>query len=332
MKKTVANILKFACSLGLGVFLIWLALRNLTPDDVAKMKDAFARTNYVWLLPGIVIGLISNFFRAFRWRLLLNAIGYQPRMSNVIHSVMIMYLGNLAFPRLGEISRCALLMRYDKIPIQKSIGTMITERIVDVISMLLIGIYLFIAEYDVLADFFEQNIFKHSTAGDTSYLKWVILGGGMVLALSVWLLMKRFRHNAIIHAVLEKIEGLLDGAKSIFKLKNVWLFILYSILIWLFYTLMVYVCFQALSDTSAVSFNAALTIVFFGGVAFIATQGGIGSYPIAVQAVLSLYGVAGVVGYAFGWIVWSVQTLLVIVVGLLSLVLITVSNKEIKKA
>ena len=332
MNKAVANILKFLLSLGFGVLLVWLALKNLSQDDVAKMKDAFARTNYTWLIPGVAIGVVSNIFRAYRWRLLLSAIGYTPGIANTIYAVMVMYLGNLAFPRLGEVSRCALLARYENIPIQKSIGTMITERIVDVICMLLIGLYLFIADYDVLAGFFEQAILNGKSQGSSSAIKWIVLAVGALLALGTWFLLKRFRHNAFVSSVLEKVEGLLEGAKSVFKLKNVWLFIFHSIMVWLCYTLMVYVCYQALSETATASFNSALAIVFFGGVAFIATQGGIGSYPLAVQAVLSLYGIAGVVGYAFGWIVWGVQTLLVIVVGLLSLVLISVSNKANTKA
>lgn len=328
MNKTLANILKFALSLGLGVFLVWLALKNLSPNDIAKMKDAFGRTNYFWLIPGITIGMISNIFRAYRWRLLLKAIGYQPSISNTIYSVMIMYLGNIAFPRLGEVSRCAFLARYENIPIQKSLGTMITERIIDVISMLLIGLYLFIAEYDVLAGFFEQTFFQGKTTNNSaSIVKWLIIGVGGILSISTWILLKRFRQNAFVGKILEKIEGLLEGAKSVFQLKNMWLFLFHSIMVWLCYTLMVYVCYQALSETGNASFNSALTIVFFGGFAFIATQGGIGSYPLAVQAVLSLYGIAGVVGYAFGWIVWGVQTLLVIVVGLVSLILIAVTNK-----
>ncbi|HRP39236.1 MAG: flippase-like domain-containing protein [Chitinophagales bacterium] len=327
MRKTLVNILKFILSLGLGVMLVWLALRNLSPQDIEKMQDAFVRTNYYWLVPGLAVGMLSNVIRAYRWRLLLNAIGYNPKIGNTIYAVMVMYLGNLVFPRLGEVSRCALLARYENIPIQKSIGTMITERIVDVISMLLIGVYLFFAEYDVLSNFFEQTIFKSKSHSDTSMLKWVIMLLGLFLAIAVWFLLKRFKSHAFVRSIIEKIEGLLEGAKSIFKLKNAWLFIFYSIMVWLCYTLMIYICYQALVETSNASFNSALTLVFFGGIAFIATQGGIGSYPLAVQAVLVLYGIAGVIGYTFGWIVWGVQTVLVIAVGLLSLVLISVTNK-----
>lgn len=327
MRKAIINILKFVLSLGLGVLLVWLALKNLSAQDIKKMQDAFVRTNYYWLVPGLAVGMLSNIVRAYRWRLLLNAIGYNPKIGNTIYAVMVMYLGNLAFPRLGEVSRCALLSRHENIPIQKLIGTMITERIVDVISMLLIGVYLFISEYDVLANFFEQTIFKSESHSDNSMLKWVIVIGGFLFAIAVWSLLKRFQEHAIIRSIIEKIEGLLEGAKSIFKLKNAWLFIFHSVMVWLCYTLMVYVCYQALPETSGANFNSALTIVFFGGIAFIATQGGIGSYPLAVQAVLALYGIAGAIGYAFGWIVWGVQTVLVIVVGLLSLVLISVTNK-----
>jgi uncharacterized protein (TIRG00374 family) len=329
MKKAVGNLIKFALSLGLGILLVWVALKNLSADDWQKMKDAFGRTNYAWLLPGIAIGMLSNVFRAYRWRLLLNAIGYQPRILNVVYAVFVMYLGNLAFPRLGEVSRCALLSRYEGIPIQKSLGTMITERIVDVISMLLIGLYLLIAEYDLLAVFLKEKIWGSQSVADVqTMMKAAFLALGIGFAFLVWWILRRFRHNVFVSNLLKKVDGFLEGSKSIFQLKNIWWFLFHSVVVWLCYALMVYVCFQSLNETARVSFSAALTIVFLGGFAFIATQGGIGSYPLAVQAVLALYGIAGAIGYAFGWIVWGVQTFLVIVFGGLSLILISVTHRH----
>jgi uncharacterized membrane protein YbhN (UPF0104 family) len=327
LKKLFNNILKFSLSLGLGFFLVWIAARNLTPDDIAKMKDAFARTNYWWLGLSLIVGFISNFLRALRWRLLLQPLGHNPSIANTAYAVNIMYFGNLAFPRLGEISRCALLSRYENIPLDKTIGTMITERLVDVISLLLVGVYLFFSQYDVLAGYFETTFFNKQNAGNTAWIKWVILGTGAVFALAGWLLLKHFKHNPFVQKIWERVEGLLEGVKSILQLKNPGLFIFYSVAIWLSYSLLGYVCFFSLSETAGLSFNVAIAQTFFGGFAYIATQGGIGAYPLVVQAVLTLYGVEGAIGYAFGWIEWVLQTLLVIVTGLGSLVLIATMNK-----
>jgi len=327
LKKLFNNILKFSLSLGLGLFLVWLAVRNLTPEDIAKMKDALLRTNYWWLGLGLFVGFFSNFLRALRWRLLLQPLGYNPSIANTAYAVNIMYFGNLAFPRLGEISRCALLSRYEKIPLDKTIGTMIIERLVDVVSLLLVGVYLFISQYDVLAGYFETTFFNKQNASNTAWIKWVVLGAGVTFAFVGWLLLKRFRHNPFFQKIWMRVEGLLEGVKSILQLKNPWLFVFYSVAIWMSYALLGYVCFFSLSETAGLSFNTALAQTFFGGFAYIATQGGIGAYPLVVQAVMMLYGVEGTIGYTFGWIVWVLQTLLVIATGLGSLVLIATTNK-----
>ncbi|MCS6820194.1 MAG: lysylphosphatidylglycerol synthase transmembrane domain-containing protein [Chitinophagales bacterium] len=327
MRKKLTAFARLSLSVGLGALLIWIATHRLSSEDLEQMKNAFGRANYKWLALGISFGFISNVIRAYRWKLLLNAIGYHPSFLNTMHSVMIMYLGNLAFPRLGEISRCALLARYENIPIQKSIGTMITERLVDVLTMIAVGIYLFWAEYDLLADFFLSNLKKFFAASVTSSQKYIVLATVLVLSAVGYWLLKRFAHNRLAKIALDKAHGLLEGVKSIFEVRSGWLFLVSSILVWLCYTLMAYICFRALSETTHASFHAALALVFFGGIAFIITQGGIGSYPLAVQTTLALYGVPAVVGYAFGWIVWGLQTLMVIVVGFLSLILIATTNR-----
>ncbi len=328
MKKALNNIIKFSVSLGLGFFLVWLAVRNLSASDIAEIKSSFAKANWWLLIAGSSVGFFSNFLRALRWRLLLFPLGYRPGLLNTAHSVNIMYLGNLAFPRLGEVSRCAMLSRYENIPLDKSIGTMITERLIDVVSLLIVGVYLFITQYEILAGYFEKVFLSNKNQGDNAWIKWVIMFIGIAGAATAWLVLKRFSNHPFLKKILELIEGLFTGVKSILQMKNTGLFIFYSVMIWISYALMVYICFFALEETRGLNFNTALALVFFGGFAYIATQGGIGAYPLAVQGVLILYGIGSILGYAFGWIVWVLQTGLVVVLGLLSLILITTTKSK----
>lgn len=327
MRNIINNIVKFSLSLGLGLLLVWLAVRNLTAADIAQMKEAAGRTNFWLLAVGSIVGLASNFLRALRWRMLLQPLGYTPGVANTAYAVNIMYFGNLAFPRLGEVTRCAMLTRYENIPIDKSIGTMITERMVDVLSLFLVGVYLFVSQYNFLAGYFETTFFSDKPKGNYDWIKWVVLTAGAIAAIVAWLIVRRFRHHKFLQQLIARIEGLMEGVKSILSMKNVPMFILLSVAIWLSYALLGYVCFFALAETTGLSFNTALAVVFFGGFAYIATQGGIGAYPLAVQAVLLLYGVAAPIGYVFGWIVWMLQTALVIVAGLVSFILINTTNK-----
>ncbi len=326
MNKLLSNILKFSLSLGLGILLVWLAIRNLTGDDINKMKDAFTRANYWWLLAGAAFGMLSNFIRALRWKQLLEPLGYKPGTANTFYAVLIMYFGNLAFPRLGEVSRCAILNRYEGIPIDKSIGTMITERLVDLVTILLIGGLLFIFEFDVLEAYFNKTFLGgNGTQGGS--LKYIILGVGAAAALFGYLFLIQFKTHPLVAKALGIINGFMEGLKSIFKLKNPLLFIFYSFLVWLCYALMVVIAFNALPETSGMTFMVGLALVFFGGFAYVATQGGIGAYPLVVREVLFLYGVSAAIGYAFGWIVWTVQTIMVLLAGVIALVFLATSNK-----
>jgi hypothetical protein len=158
LKKTLVNVVKFGISIGLGVLLVWLAVRKLSSNDINEMREAFSRSNWFWLIIGPAIGMASNLVRAERWNMLLRSIGYRAKFWNVAAAVYVMYIGNLAFPRLGEISRCGIVYTTDGIPVEKSIGTMVVERLVDVVTMLAVGVILFFLQYELLQAFFNQYL------------------------------------------------------------------------------------------------------------------------------------------------------------------------------
>jgi uncharacterized protein (TIRG00374 family) len=327
MSKSLGNVLKLIISLGLGILIVWLTVRKLTAADIEVIKGVFRRTKYVWVIIGAVVGMLSNVARAERWKLLLNSVGYYPKRSNINYSVFVMYAGNLIFPRLGEVTRCTLLYNTDNVPVDKSIGTMVLERLVDVVCMLLIGTLALALQYDLLMKFLNDKFLSHLSFDMARYtssylllfvaivLVVVLVGGGYLIY--------RMRSHPFVVRVLGFVNGMIEGLLSIRKLKNPLLFIFYSVMIWAMYTYMLVICYYSLPETSSMGIVSGLAIVFFGGIAFIISQGGIGAYPPVVGLVLALYGVPYEVGFAFGWLVWSIQTIAVIICGVISFILVT---------
>ena len=327
MSKTLGNILKLVISLGIGVFIVWFTTSKLTPKDIADISNIFKRADYKWLVIGPLIGMLSNVVRAERWKLLLNSAGYQPSRMNVINSVFVMYALNLVFPRLGEVTRCTLLYKTDKIPLDKSIGTMVLERMVDMVSILIVGALLMGFQYQLLFDLLNTTILAHYSGSinqlTTGYggvlliLAAITIGGGGLYFLYY------MREHHILGKVWSFITGILHGLASILKLDNPLLFLFYSFLIWFMYFLMIYICFLGLPETAGLGVWAGMACLFFGGFAFIISPGGLGAYPATIGAVLLLYKVAFAIGFGFGWLVWSVQTGAVILFGVISFILVS---------
>ncbi len=325
MNKKLKGALQLLASVGLGVLLVWLATRKLSENDIAEISGAFARVDYRWLILGPLIGFFSGFSRAERWRMLLEPVGYRPAYMNTFYSVMIMYFANLAFPRLGEVARCGILNKYEKVPLDKAIGTMVTERIIDMISILLVGLWLFFAEHDRLLTYFETLQKGKSGGGGGALLLGILCAAGLAFVFAIF----RFKERvSFFKRIVQLIQGVWEGVQSIRYVSNPIMFIVHSVLIWVSYFLMIYLSFFALSETSALGIQAGWACLFFGGFAMAATQGGIGAYPLAIQQVLLLYGIGSNIGLAFGWVVWTVQTISVLLGGLVSVGLLALSNRN----
>lgn len=327
MSKTLGNILKLVISLGIGVFIVWFTTSKLTQKDITDITGIFRRADYKWLILGPLIGMMSNVVRAERWKQLLNSVGYLPSRMNVVNSVFVMYALNLVFPRLGEVTRCTLLYKTDNIPLDKSIGTMVLERMVDMVSILLIGALLMLFQYQLLFDLLNTTILAHYSdtlrplttgyGGALLVIALITIGGGGLYFFYY------MRDHHILGKVWNFITGILDGLASISKLDSPLLFIFYSFLIWFMYFLMIYICFRCLPETEGLGVWAGLACLFFGSFAYIISPGGLGAYPATVGAVLLLYKVAFTVGFGFGWLVWSVQTAAVIIFGVISFILVS---------
>ncbi len=321
IKKTVFLILPIA----LGVFLIWYSLSKLSPSDVESIKTSFKTANYWWVLVSLIFGILSHLSRAYRWQFLLERLGYKPRFANSIMAVLIAYLLNLFIPRSGEFARAASVKKYENIPFEKAFGTIVAERVADVIILLLIIGVAFFFQTELISSY----IFKEDQSSSI-YYKIVVFVVLPLVGFFIYRFLKKSK-NPFIIKVISFVNGLIDGAKSIFTMKKKWEFIFHTIFIWVMYVLMFYAVTFALPETTNLPFAAIIVGFVVGGLSMALTNGGLGTYPLLVAGALVLYKVEHNPALAFGWIMWTAQTIMVILFGSLSLILIPIYNKYLEK-
>jgi len=323
LKKKLINILKFGLPLTLGIFLIWLSFRKLTAEDIESIKYSFKNADYFWIWISIALAILSHVSRAYRWRYTLEPLGYHPKFLNSFMAVMIGYLVNLGVPRMGEISRAAALTKYENIPFNKGFGTIIAERVADMIFLMAFIFLVVIIQLSTLQDYLVKT-FENFNPINTA----IILS---VLAILGLLFLKFIQRSEIPFFIKlrEFIQGILEGIKAILKMKDSLKFIAHTFFIWFLYVLMFYVGMNAVPELNNVPFGGVLSAFVIGGISIAVTNGGIGAYPYGVMQILMLYNVEAAYGLAFGWIIWSAQTIMVLVIGGLSFIFMPVYNQEI---
>lgn len=334
MKKTFYDILRFSFFLGIGIFFIWLFMRNLTTDQKQEIFQSLKIANYYWIILAIFLGMLSHLSRTLRWKILMEPLGYKPKTSNVFMAVMIGYLANLALPRLGEVSRCGILTRYEKIPFNKSFGTVITERAIDMLTFILLFFLMLISQSGKLHIYIEQKIYeplqrKFNLASDPDFYLILILVS-IVLAgiLMIVVIRRKFRHTAIFKKFSGLLSGLLEGIRSLTRIKRPFLFIAHTVFIWVLYLLMAYIVFFTLKETSSLGLDAGFAVLIFGSIGIMIVQGGIGIYPAIVAETLFIYSIPATSGYALGWLIWASQTIMILFAGVFSLLLLPVLNRS----
>ena len=327
------SIIKFSFFLALGIFLVWWPLSNFSPEAKTEMRKALQDAEYFWLILSAFFAILSHLSRAMRWQMLIETFDKRPRLINAFLAIMVGYLANLAFPRLGEITRCGIINRYEKIPMDKAFGTVITERLLDVVMLLLFTALAVLLQFKILGYYFTENILqplllKIDSLGSNWLLYGLMIAGVLSLGLLAKYLSTHFRETAIYKKLQNLMLGVWEGIKSVKNVKNLPLFIAHTFFIWTMYFVMIYACFFTTEFTSGLGPQVGLAVFVFGSFAVVATQGGIGAYPLMVAAVLALYDIPYELGYVFGWIAWSGQTFMLLLVGFASLVLLPIVNKK----
>lgn len=333
-KGRLGSIVKLIVFLGIGFFFIYWFLLKLDASQKEAIWQSFTHANYFWAGATMCTCLLSHFVRALRWQLLYEPLDCKPSLNNTFGSVVIAYLANLAFPRLGEVLRCATLRSSDNIPIEKSLGTVVTERCIDVLAFGVVVLIGMLAMYGQAKQWLVDILETKSS----SLPSLALIVGIVIVAIVVFVFLYRWlRPNLIKNKIFKKIDNIiqggLDGLKSIFHLKtrSVVLFILYSIIIYLLYIAGGIFILQAFPETSGLGFGAAFVLYLFGSIGMTISQGGLGAYPVLVWQALALYGIGETVGLAAGWMLWSSQQVIIIVVGLAYLVYFSQIKKKSKQ-
>lgn len=301
----------------MGVFLVWYSLSK-TPLD--ELTGHFKKANYYWVSLGVFFGILSHLSRAYRWQYILEPMGYKPKYQNSIMAVFVAYLANLGIPRSGEALRALTLTNYEDIPFEKGFGTIVAERVADLIVMLfVIAVTLFI-QFDFIWNILTKNI----NPTEIILLLSMVLIGGIGLILFI-----KKAKTGIALKIKNFILGVYEGATSVLKMKNKWSFIFHTLFIWAMYILMFYVTMLSVKELHGQVPVGAILIAFIAGsFSIAATNGGIGLYPVAVAGAFSLFAIEYSPSIAFGFIMWASQTLMIIILGGLSFLYLPIFNSK----
>jgi len=318
--KKVLSVFNYLVFLLLGVLFLWLVFRNLNGKEI---MEEILHADYLWIVLCMVAGVLSHLARAARWNLLINSMGHQPRLSTTFYAVMTGYLANTAVPRLGEVTRCGVLSKKGNIPFTELLGTVIAERIFDMIVMLLIIFSVILFQLGLVGVFVDKYVFTPLFSNfENNFLPILIIL--LILASFVLILvflLKRYRDLLKKYAVYQKLakfgRGMVEGIKTIKTMKKKGLFLVYTVMIWGLYTLMIYLPFYSLEATSHLDLGDALTVMSIGSLGIVApVPGGIGTYHFIVKAILfELYGIPQASAATFATITHAAQTLMIIIVG-----------------
>lgn len=317
--------------LGLGLFFAWLSLKSLDKKNIAQIKDAVLHARQWLAIPVLIILIGSHYIRALRWRLLLEPMGYHPGKANSFFAVMIGYLVNLGVPRLGEIVKCTVLSRYEKIPADKLIGTIILERMIDALTLLLVfGITLGIQPelYSrIVAAFFSQKPGGQQQEAPVLIIT-LLIAAAVILGIVLWMLIRKKTLTDLI-AIIRRITGsVVQGVSTIRHLKRRKAFLLLTFLLWLCYLGGGYIGFMAFRETAVYGVREAFTILSAGSIGMIASPGGIGAYALLIEKTMQLYGLDASIAIAFGWILWFAQTSVILTGGVVSFTALPWMNKK----
>ena len=326
MKTKSKQILQFILFLSLGVFLLWYTTASLSKEDLQKVEELVIQANLFYVIPCITALILSHYIRALRWKMMMDELDRKPGIINVFLSVLVGYFLNLVFPRLGEVAKCSLLGRYEKMPVDKLIGTIVAERLIDLICLVVVILLTVLTQINRVGSYAAELLQKLMVKANESFLTFALVLFAFILLIAI--LYKLFKKSKWLKSVQSFFVGIKEGLFSIQKIKRKGLFLTYTFTIWFLYLLSIRIGFNSLAETVDLGWVPSLTILTFGSFAMIATQGGVGAYQLAVQKTLGLYGIMEITGLAFGWLLWSVQTIMLMFVGPFSMLFLLIFNRK----
>jgi len=318
--KNFKSILKVLIPLAIGVFFIYLTVSTTSKEEQYLILSYIKKADYRFVLLSVFFGILSHLSRAYRWKFLLAPLGYRPRFINAVLAVMIAYIANLGIPRSGELLRATTISSYEKIPFEKLFGTIIAERLVDLILLFCFILISLSLQFDLILNALKEKQI------DPSFLI-LVLFFAVFLFFGLQMLFKKNQSTMVLR-LKTFLKGLVEGILSIRSMPKKGAFIAHTLFIWLMYLAMFYSIKWTVPETAGLGINALLPAFIIGGLTISATNGGIGIYPFSVALMLSAFGISNESGLAFGWIMWSSQTLMIIVFGSLSFFVLPLVNRK----
>lgn len=311
--------LKIALPIVLAIFFGWYSFSKV---PLSELTPYFKTANFAWIALGMFFGLLSHLSRAYRWKYLIEPLGYNLRLPNSIMAVFITYLANYGVPRSGEVLRAGVISNYEGVPFEKGFGTIVAERVADLIVLLGVIGFTLLYEFDFIFSIFEKLLSSQNL---------IYIGvGGVIFLLAGFIFIQKSK-SFIAIKIKSFMSGLLEGVFSIFKMKQKWAFIAHTLFIWAMYLIMFYITTFAINDLGDVSIGAVLIGFISASFTIAATNGGVAVYPLAVAAAFSLFDIPETPSIAFGWIMWASQTLMIIIFGVLSFIYLPIYNRKPEK-
>jgi uncharacterized protein (TIRG00374 family) len=319
LNRRTAKFLQIGLPLGLGVFLCVYVYSRFSPEQLREVGYHFGEADYGIVAIAVSLSVLSHLIRAYRWNYLLQPMGYKPSLANNFMAVSVAYLMNLFIPKSGEVSRAIILRRYESVPFDKGFGTIISERVVDLIFLLGFTALAFALKFSVLYSYLDENALLEKAGYVVALIAALGLGAFLVF-------------NFVKHPLIEKLSGFLAGLKegmlSVVRMKGTGTFLMHSFFIWGLYLLSFYVSTQALEATSDIGWGTLVITFVLGSFTFAFTNSGFGTYPVVVAGILFVFAIPETVGTAFGWIVWISNIASIVFFGLLSLILLPIYNSR----
>ncbi len=321
MLKSPKKIFKTVIPPLVGVFFIFLSFYYTSEEDRNEIYKSIKQAKIEYILFSILLGITSHISRAHRWNYMLSSLGYYPKFINNILSIFVTYLANLGVPRSGEILRATVMQTYESIPFDKTLGTILAERLVDLVILFFLVFLFFFLETDILFPLIKEkaNIYLNN-------YKFFLTG--IIFLILIYTIIKVYK-NGVTKKLSDLIQGINIGFRAILKMKNKTFYVAHTIFIWSIYLLIFYVMKFSISETELLGFKPLLVSFIFGTISITTTNGGIGVYPLSISVGLSFYGIPLETSLAFGWLLWTSQTIMVILFGLLSFFLLPIVNNKI---
>jgi glycosyltransferase 2 family protein len=332
VKKSTKSIVQFIILLSIGLLLVWLSLKQVAPQK-DNIINAFKNADYFWVVISMLVSLLSHVLRAYRWNYLLKPLNHKVKFINANAHVLVGYFANYGIPRMGEVTRCTLASKYDNVPFEVGFGTVITERIIDFLLFVVIFFLTLLFQFTNLIGLANDLIFSKVSDKLNSLIASPVMFTLLLISIAGFItafVLYRKKIGSLLKGKLGGVvKGLGKGIGSVRNLEKPLEFVLLSLLIWACYLYSLYLCFFAIPGTSQLGQSQALTLLLFGTFGVMFSPGGLGAYPLILSGILvSTYHVDEVSAFAFPWLAWSSQFILIVALGIISLIVLPLLNKK----